>query len=39
MPNLVCGCILEWRIVRFHFPVTVTLGSDLVPGIGIKSGA
>ena len=25
IPNLVCECILELRIVPFHFPVTVTL--------------
>ena len=37
--NLVCECILKWRIVTFHFPVTVTLISDLVSRIGIKSGA
>ena len=24
IPNLVCECILEWQIVPFHFPVTVT---------------
>ena len=29
-PNLECKCILEWRIVLFHFPVTLTLNSDLV---------
>ena len=34
-----CECILKWRIVTFHFPVTVTLTSDLVSRIGIKSGA
>ena len=28
--NLVCGCILGWRSVAYHFPVTVTLTSDLV---------
>ena len=37
--NLVCECILELRIVTFHFPVTVTLTSDLVFRIYIKSGA
>ena len=37
--NLVCECILELRIVQFHFPVTVTLTSDLVPRICVKSGA
>ena len=30
IPNLVCGCILEWRSVAYHFWVTVTLPSDLV---------
>ena len=49
IPNLVCKCssdgnlvyegILEWRIVPFHFLVTVTLTSDQVSRIGIKSGA
>ena len=30
--NLVCGCILGWRSVEYHFRVTVTLTltSDLV---------
>ena len=37
--NLVCECILELQIVPFHFPVTVTLTSDLVFRICIKSGA
>ena len=37
--NLMCECILESRIVQFHFPVTVTLTSDLVSRICIKSGA
>ena len=37
--NLVCECILKWRIVTFHFPFTVTLTFDLVSRIGIKSGA
>ena len=37
--NLVFECILKWRIVTFHFQVTVTLTSDLVSRIGIKSGA
>ena len=37
--NLVCECILELRIVPFHFPVTVTLTSDLVSRICIKSCA
>ena len=32
-----CECILEWRIVRSYFPVTVTLNSDLVSRIGITS--
>ena len=36
--NLVCGCILGWRIVAYHFRVTVTLTSDLVFSI-IVSGA
>ena len=36
--NLVCECILELRIVLFHFPVTVILTSDLVSRICIKSG-
>ena len=30
IPNLVCGCILGWRSVGYHFRVTVTLTSDLV---------
>ena len=32
IPNLVCGCILGWRSVAYHFRVTVTLTltSDLV---------
>ena len=48
IPNLVCKCIsngslvreciLELRIVPFHFPVTVSLISDLVSRICIKSG-
>ena len=37
--NLVCGCIFKWRIVPFHFTVTVTLTSDLGSRVGIKSGA
>ena len=37
--NLVCECILELRIVPFHFPVTMTLASDLVSRICIKAGA
>ena len=36
--NLVCGCILGWRSVAYHFWVTVTLTSDLVFRI-IMSGA
>ena len=28
IPNLVCGCILGWRIVAYYFWVTVTLTSD-----------
>ena len=35
IPKLECECILEWRIVPFHFPVTVTLTFDLVSRIGI----
>ena len=40
IPNLVCGYILEWRNVAYHFRVTVTLTltSDLV-FIIIVSGA
>ena len=38
IPNLVCGCILGWRSVAYHFWVTVTLTSDLVFRI-IMSGA
>ena len=38
IPNLVCGYILEWRSVAYHFRVTVTLTSDLVFRI-IVSGA
>ena len=32
IPNLVCGYILEWQSVAYHFHVTVTLNltSDLV---------
>ena len=30
IPNLVCGCILGWQSVMYHFRVTVTLTSDLV---------
>ena len=30
IPNLMCGCILGWRSVVYHFPVTVTLTSDQV---------
>ena len=30
IPNLVCGCILGWGSVAYHFRVTVTLTSDLV---------
>ena len=36
--NLVCGCILGWRSVAYHFRVTVTLTSDLGFRI-IMSGA
>ena len=38
IPNLVCGYILGWRSVAYHFLVTVTLTSDLVFRI-IVSGA
>ena len=40
IPNLVCGYILEWQSVAYHFRVTVTLAltSDLVFRI-IVSGA
>ena len=40
IPNLMCGCILEWRSVAYHFQVTVTLTltPDLVFRI-IVSGA
>ena len=40
IPNLVCGYILGWRSVGYHFRVTVTLTltSDLVLRI-IVSGA
>ena len=38
IPNLVCGSILGWRSVAYHFRVTVTLTSDLVFRI-IVSGA
>ena len=39
-PNLMCGCILDWRSVTYYFWVTVTLTltSDLVLRI-IVSGA
>ena len=36
--NLVCGCILGWQSVVYHFRVTVTFTSDLVFRI-IVSGA
>ena len=36
---LMCECILKWRIVTFHFTVTMTLTSDLGSRVGIKSGA
>ena len=29
IPNLVCGCLLGWPSVAYHFWVTVTLTSDL----------
>ena len=38
IPNLVCGYILGWRSVAYHFQVTMTLTSDLVLRI-IVSGA
>ena len=34
--NLVCGCILEWRSVTYHFRVTVTLTSDQIFGIMVS---
>ena len=30
LPNLVCGCILGWRSVAYHFRVNVTLTSNLL---------
>ena len=30
IPNLLCGYILGWRSVAYHFRVTVTLTFDLV---------
>ena len=49
IPNLVCKCILDgnlvgecilkWRIVTFHFTVTVTLTPNQGSRVGIKSGA
>ena len=30
IPNLVCGCILEWQSVTYHYLVTVTLTSYLI---------
>ena len=38
IPNLMCGCILGWQSVAYHFWLTVTLTSDLVFRI-IVSGA
>ena len=38
IPNLVCGYILGWQRVAYHFRVTLTLTSDLVFRI-IVSGA
>ena len=38
IPNLVCECILGWSVPS-HFRVTVTLTSDLVSRINIRSGA
>ena len=29
IPNFMCGCILGWGSVMYHFRVTVTLTSDL----------
>ena len=39
IPNLVCECISEWRIVLFHFLIPVTFTSDRVSRMGIESGA
>ena len=39
IPNLVCECILKCQFVPLDFQVTVTLNSDLVSRISIKSGA
>ena len=30
IPNLVCGCILGWQNVAYHFWVTATMTSDIV---------
>ena len=30
IPNFMCGCILGWPSVAYHFWVTVTLTSDLI---------
>ena len=30
IPSFMCGCILEWQSVVYHFWVTVTLASDVV---------
>ena len=38
IPNLMCGYIMGWWSVAYHFRVTVTLTSDLVVRI-IMSGA
>ena len=38
IPHLMCGCVLGWQSVAYHFRVTVTLTSDLVFRI-IVSGA
>ena len=37
IPNLVCGCLLGWPSVAFHFGVTVTLTSDLVSSFELKA--
>ena len=37
IPNLMCGYILEWRRVAYHFRVTVTMTSDLVFRIIVSS--
>ena len=37
IPNLMCGYILGWRSVAYHFRVTVTMTSDLVFRIIVSS--